>query len=79
MSRPRYNHTTHRHTRPATAVVASLTAGVLFVAVMLAVATAPALTATALLVAAAATFCYVKVRSTHPTGVPNDQRASVDR
>jgi hypothetical protein len=54
-------------------------AGALFVAVMLAAATAPALTATALLAAAAATLCYVKVRSTRSTCVPNDQRAGVDR
>ena len=80
MSRLRHtHHTTHRHTRPATAVVASLTAGVLFVAVMLATATAPALTATALLAAAAATLCWMRIRSTRSTCVPNDQRAGVDR
>ncbi|PSQ21784.1 hypothetical protein BRD04_05985 [Halobacteriales archaeon QS_9_67_17] len=80
MSRLRHtHHTTHRHTRPATAVVASLTAGVLFVAVMLAVAIAPALTATALLAAAAATLCRMRIRSTRSTSVPTDQRADVDR
>jgi Flp pilus assembly protein TadB len=80
MSRLRHtHHTTHRHTRPATAVVASLTAGALFVAVMLAAATAPALTATALLAAAAATLCWMRIRSTRSTCVPNDQRAGVDR
>ena len=80
MSRLRHtHHTTYRHTRPATAVVASLTAGVLFVAVMLAVATAPALTTTALLAVAAATLCWMRIRSTRSMSVSGDRRAGVDR